>query len=160
MHGGRSSTLFPSAKDPRKRKIARFPVIGKVICWPEERTATLRHWCHADQGARQRNGSCGCCLESARSQTPGYAATFADLGPRTGDGQTQGLHGSYRCAGVFLRSTESLAARLERKHKWLITTILPYGNRPVCLLASAARPGLAALKSASKRDFGISNSGE
>jgi IS30 family transposase len=33
--------------DPRrtgKRKTARFPVTGKEICWPEERTATLRRW--------------------------------------------------------------------------------------------------------------------
>ena len=29
------------------------------------------------------------------SQTPGYAETLVDLGPWTGDGQTQGLHRSY-----------------------------------------------------------------
>src|ERR1700683_632260 len=81
--------------------------------------------CHADQGAQQRNRSGGGGLESACSQTPRYAATLADLGPRTGDGQTQGLHRSYGCASLLLRSAESLAARLERKHQWAITTVLP-----------------------------------
>jgi hypothetical protein len=51
--------------------------------------------CHADQSTEQRNRSCGCCLEPACSQTPRYAETLADLGRRTGDGETQGLHGSY-----------------------------------------------------------------
>ncbi len=58
--------------------------------------------CHADQGAQQRNSSCGCCLEPARSQAPRYAETFADVGPWTGDGETPGLYGSYGCAGVLL----------------------------------------------------------
>src|ERR1700690_1760925 len=40
---------------------------------------------HADQGAEQRNGSCGCCLEPACSQAPRYAETLADVGPRTED---------------------------------------------------------------------------
>jgi IS30 family transposase len=40
---GRSSMPSPSANDLRKRKIERFPVIGKAICWPVERTATWRH---------------------------------------------------------------------------------------------------------------------
>ena len=41
--------------------------------------------CHADQGAEQRDGSCSGGFESACSQTPRYAETLADLGPRTGD---------------------------------------------------------------------------
>ena len=49
---------------------------------------------------------------------PAYRAHVAD-------GQTQGLHRSYGYAGLLLRSAESLAARLERKHKWTITTVLP-----------------------------------
>src|SRR6202044_331375 len=58
--------------------------------------------CHADQSAEQTNRSCGCCLEPACSQTSRYAETLADLGPRTGDGQTQGLHSSYRRASLLL----------------------------------------------------------
>jgi IS30 family transposase len=52
-------------------------------------------------------------------------ATLADLGSRVGDGQTQGLHGSYECAGLLLRSAEPLAARYERKHQSAVATILP-----------------------------------
>ena len=46
VHGhraGRSSMPFPFANDPRRRKTEPFLVIGKAICWPVERTATLRH---------------------------------------------------------------------------------------------------------------------
>ena len=57
---------------------------------------------HAGQSAEQRNGSGGCCLEPACSQTPGYAETLADVGPRTGDGETQGLYGGDGCESLFL----------------------------------------------------------
>ena len=58
--------------------------------------------CHADQSAQQRNSNCSCGLEPARSQAPHYVETHVDLGPWTGDGQTPGHYGSYRCAGVLL----------------------------------------------------------
>ena len=58
--------------------------------------------CHADQSAQQRNSSCSCCLEPARSQAPDYTETLVDVGPWTGDGETPGLYGSYGCAGVLL----------------------------------------------------------
>ena len=116
--------------------------------------------CHADQGAQQRNGSGGCGLESACSQTPRYAATLTDLGPRTREGQTQGLHRSYGCAGLLLRSAESLAARLERKHQSAVTTILSSRHRPVWLFASGSGQSGAALKPASQKNFRISNSCE
>ena len=100
-HAGRSSMPSPSAKDQRKWKTERFLAIGKAICWRWKEQLhcdaggapfTL---CHADQSAEQRNGSCGCCLESACSQAPCYAETLADVGSRTGDGEAQGLYGGY-----------------------------------------------------------------
>jgi hypothetical protein len=35
--------------------------------------------------------------------------------------------------GLLLLSAESLATRLERKHQWAVTTILPEENRPLRL---------------------------
>ena len=116
---------------------------------------TLRH---ADPGAEQRNGSCSRRLEPACSQAPRHAETLADVGPRTGDGETQGLHGSYRCAGLFLRSAKPLATRHERKHQSALTAILPTRHRSVRLFSRAARPGLAALESTTEKDLRIPNS--
>src|SRR5260370_33050363 len=82
------------------------------------------------------------------------------MGSRIGDGQAQGVHGCYRCAGLLLRSTKSLAAWHERKHQSAPATILPARNRPSSHHSSAARPGRAALESTSKKDPGISNSCE
>src|SRR5258705_7531651 len=115
---------------------------------------------HADQGAEQRNGSGGCRLESACSETSGDAAPLADLGSRIGDGQAQSVYGCYRCAGLLLRSTKSLAAWHERKHQSAPAAILPARNRPSSHHSTAARPGRAALESTSKKDPGISNSSE
>jgi transposase-like protein len=115
---------------------------------------------HADQGAEQRNGSGGCRLESACSETSCDAAPLADLGSRIGDGQAQGVYGCYRCAGLLLRSTKSLATRLERKHQSAPAAILPARNRPSSPHSSAARPSRAALESTSKKNSRISNSSE
>jgi len=116
--------------------------------------------CHADQGTEQRNRSCRYRLKSTRSQTPRYAETLAHVGSRTGDGEAQGLYGGYRGAGLFLRSAKPLAARHERKYQPTFTAILPTRNRPIWLFSSAAQPGRAALKSASEKDAGISDSRE
>ncbi len=78
---------------------------------------------------------------------PRDPAALADLGSRTGDGQTPGLYGSYGCAGLFLRSAKSLAARHERKHQPPFKAILPARNRPIGLLSGTARPGRTALES-------------
>jgi Helix-turn-helix domain len=72
---------------------------NSYICDSGRTSFTL---CHADQSAQQRNSSCSCGLEPARSQAPRYAETLVDLGPWTGDGETPGLYGSYGCAGVLL----------------------------------------------------------
>ena len=76
----------------------------------------------------KENGSCGCCLEPACAQTPRYPATLADVGPRSEDGQTQGLYGSYGCAGVLLRSAESLAARHDENTNLLLRQYFPRGT--------------------------------
>src|SRR5271155_5140075 len=44
IHGDRSSMPSRSANGRRRRKTERFLAIGKAICWPEERTATLQRW--------------------------------------------------------------------------------------------------------------------
>ena len=82
-------------------------------------TLVERHsrFAHADQSAQQGHGRGGDGIESACSQTSGYPATLVDVGSRTGDGEAQGLYGSYRCAGLLLRSAKSLAAWHERKHE-------------------------------------------
>src|SRR6202522_829438 len=116
--------------------------------------------CHADQGAEQRNRSGGCGFNSACSQTPFFAKTFADLGSRTGDGQAQGVYGSHEGASLLLRSTKSLATRHQRKHQSAFEAILPARHGPFRLFASAARPGLAALKSTTQKNIGIRNSRE
>ena len=72
---------------------------------------------HAGEGARQRHRHGGGRPEPARAPTPSDAASLANLGPRAGDGRAQKLHDGYGCAGLLLRSTKSLAARIERKHE-------------------------------------------
>jgi hypothetical protein len=89
---------------------------------------------------------------------PATLKTLADLGSRTRDGQTYGLYGSYRCAGLLLRSAKSLAARHERKHQSAVTAMLPARHRPVGLFASGSEQSGTAAKSASKESFRISNS--
>ena len=49
---------------------------------------------------------------------------FADVDRGLGDGQVQDLYSSYGCESLFLLSAKSIAARHERKHEWVITTIL------------------------------------
>src|SRR6202161_2261923 len=85
------------------------------------------------------------------------AETLADVGSRTGDGETQRLHGSDRCAGLLLRSAKPLATRHERKHQSAVTAILPTRHRSVWLFSRAARPGLAALESTTEKDPWIPN---
>src|SRR5579859_5973600 len=107
------------------------------------------------QRREQRNRSCGCCLESACSQTSRYAETLTDVGSRTGDGEAQRIHGSDRCAGLLLQSAKSLATRHERKHESVIAAILPARHRSVRLFSRAARPGLAALESTTEKDLRV-----
>ena len=61
--------------------------------------------------------------EPARATTSGDVAALVDLGSRTGDGPTQELHDGDGYTGLLLRSAESLAARLERKHQWAVAAI-------------------------------------
>ena len=69
-------------------------------------------------------------------QLPATLAALADLGSRAGDGPAQKLHDGHGCAGLLLRSAESLAARLERKHQRATTAIPAQEGRPVQLSRS------------------------
>ena len=95
-HATSASTDIPGADrrchlDPRTTGGGGRPSdswsLGRRPGWRVERTATLltlveRHspLSHADQSAEQRNGSGGCCVESAGSETSGGSATLFDLG--------------------------------------------------------------------------------
>jgi len=51
-------------------------------------------------------------------------------------------------------------ARLERKHQWAITAILPEAHRSVRLYPVGSGQSSAALKSTPQKDFRFSDSGE
>src|ERR1700691_2797071 len=108
--------------------------------------------------ARQRHRYGGGCSEPARAKTSSHVAALADLGSRAGDGPAQELHDGYRCPGLLLRSAKSLAARLERKHEWIIAAISAEEGRSVLLLT--VRPGRDCITSESTaaKNVGISNS--
>jgi DNA-binding CsgD family transcriptional regulator len=114
---------------------------------------------HAGQGARQGHGNGGGRSEPAGARTSGDVATFADLGPRVGDGPAQKLHHGYGCTGLLLRSAKSLAARLERKHQRVIAAIPTEEGGSVLLLPVGARRDRIASESTATKNIGISNSG-
>src|SRR5580692_5346799 len=96
--------------------------------------------------------------EPARGPTPGGVASLADLGPRTGDGPTQNLHDGDGYAGLLLRSAESLAAGLKRKHKRPTAAISAKERRPVQVLAIGAGRDRSATQYSATTNLGISNS--
>jgi hypothetical protein len=117
----------PSDSRPLGRRSAER-IQEQLHCDTGRTPFTLRH---ADPGAEQRNGSCSRRLEPACSQTSRHVETLADVGPGTGDGETQGLYSRHRRAGLFLRSAKPLATRHGTK-----TPISSYGNTsheaPIC----------------------------
>ena len=115
---------------------------------------------HADQGAEQRHGGGRGGIEQTCSQTSGHPATLAHVGSGTGDGQAQGVYCGHRCAGLLLRSTESVAAWNQREYESAIAAILPARNRPVFHLSRAARLRRAALESTPQKNPRIPNSCE
>src|SRR5262249_8916693 len=114
---------------------------------------------HAGEGARQRHRYGGGRLEPARAPTPSDAASLANLGPRAGDGRAQKLHHGYGCAGLLLRSTKSLAARIERKHEWAIAAISAEEGGPNPLLAVGSGRDRFTAESTAATNVGISHSG-
>jgi hypothetical protein len=82
------------------------------------------------------------------------------VGSRTGDGQAQDLYRGHGCESLFLRSAKPLAARLERKHQWAITPILPEENRPVRLYPVGSGQSSVALKSTPEENLRLSDSCE
>src|SRR5215467_13409475 len=113
---------------------------------------------HAGEGAGQRHRYGGGRPEPARAPTPSDAASLANLGPRAGDGRAQKLHDGYGCAGVLLRSTKSLAARIERKHEWATAAISAQKGRPNPLLAVGSGRDRFTAESTAAANVGISHS--
>jgi hypothetical protein len=131
---GRSSMPSRFAKDWRKRKIERFLAIEKgdllsgaknsyiaTLVERHSRFVMLIKVPSKDTEA----------VVAGLSQHVRQLPTLTDVGSWIGDGQTQGLYGGHRCASLFLRSPESLAAWDERKHESAPTTILSVRNRPI-----------------------------
>src|SRR5262249_9467559 len=84
--------------------------------------------------------------------TAAAAAPLLDLGSRQGDGQPQELHRRYQRAGLFLRSTQPLAARQQREHQRFAATVFPARNRSLTLLARLPEQDRAAAQSTPSQD--------
>ncbi len=82
---------------------------------------------------------------------------LVDLGSRTGDGQTQNLHGSDECESLLLRSAQPLATRNQRKHQPPAAPIFAEENRPFRLHAIPTGQDRAASQSTPAKNFGLSD---
>src|SRR5262249_57447046 len=91
-------------------------------------------------------------------QSAAGAAPVLDLGSGQGDGQPQELHRRYQRAGLFLRSTQPLAARQQREHQRFAATVFPARNRSLTLLARLPEQDRAAAQSTPSQDLGVRNS--
>src|SRR5215470_13483156 len=69
----------------------------------------------------------------------------------------QELHRRHQRAGLFLRSTQSLAARQQREHQRLAATVFPEGNRSLALLSGVPEQDRAAAQSPPAEDLGLRN---
>ena len=58
------------------------------------------------------------------------AAAVPHVGSGQGDERAPSLHRRHRSPGLLLRTVEPLAARIERKHEWTTSSVLPQGQRP------------------------------
>ena len=65
---------------------------------------------------------------------------------------------SYQRAGLFLRSTQPLAARQQREHQRFAATVFPARNRSLTLLARLPEQDRAAAQSTPSQDLGVRNS--
>jgi IS30 family transposase len=95
---------------------------------------------------------------AARAKTSGGVTPLADLGPRTGDGSAQELHDRHECAGLLLRSAESLAARLERKHKRTFAAVPAEKIGSIPVHSIGAERNRSASQYPAATNLGISNS--
>ena len=147
-----------------RRSCHSRPLGGRSVAWDAQQPRghagrASFAFLHAGEGARQGHSHRGGRSEPARATTPGGLAALADLGSWAGDGPTQKLHDGYGCTGLLLRSAESLAARLERKHERALAAIPAEEGRSVLLLTVGPGRNRSASKSAPTKNVGISNAG-
>src|SRR5262245_49776194 len=107
--------LHPRKTSRSRRPSDSWPLGRRSAEWWKEQlrcdaSGAAFTFSHADQGAEPRHGGGRGGLEQTRSQTSGNPGPLADVGSRTRDGEAQGVYGSHGCAGLLLRSAESLAA--------------------------------------------------
>jgi hypothetical protein len=96
------------AKTRRNRGQRRPRSLGRRFDWGHKKQshrdvggAAFAFYCPG-QGAKQRHG-CACRrIEPANSQASHIPAALVGMGSRTGDGQTQNLHGGDECESLFL----------------------------------------------------------
>src|SRR5262249_35881040 len=111
--------------------------------------------CDASQDPEQGHRNRGRRAHQTCAQTAAAAAPLLDLGSRQGDGPPQEFHRRYQCAGLFLRSTQPLAARQQREHQRFAAPVFPARNRFLTLLASLPEQERAAPQSTpAKRPWG------
>ena len=82
-------------------------------------------------------------LVDQAKRLPGELRKSLDVGLRQGDGRAQEVYAGDRCCGLLLRSTESVAARLQREHQRVAAAGLPQGHQPQRPLAGALGRGRA-----------------
>ena len=97
----------------RTRSLGRRPAVRQQEqpdCDPRRASITL---CDAGEGRRQRYRDGHQRPDQERAQVTAGTLPIADLGSRQRDGRPQALHVGHRHQGLLLRSSESLAARIE-----------------------------------------------
>jgi IS30 family transposase len=81
-------------------------------------------------------------------------STIADVGSRQGDGAAHPVHDWDGGAGVLLRSPESVAAPLQRKHDWAAAAVLSQRQRSRTRNATPARRGGTQAQHAPRQTLG------
>ncbi len=90
MDEDRSPTSYRSVSARPRSKIVPCPVIGKAICCPDRRTATLRLWSNvirardAYESIQQENGDGRVGAHQAREEAADGTVQISDLGSRPG----------------------------------------------------------------------------
>ena len=107
--------------------------------------------------ARQRHRRGGPGVDAAGPHVAPRADDIADVGSRTRTGRPSAFYRRHRRAGLLLRSAESLATRLQRKHQRPVTPVLSGWDRPVDVFATRLESDRAQAESTSPEDLGLSH---